>query len=375
MGTLIALPAGAYNWYDTNVSGVPTGSPTSVTVAALTAGTVSPASPTVGQTLSVTGSNAPPGAAFLWQFSSDGGTSYGNAGGTNNGATYNTTGQPAGLYRRRTTLVNGAVATTTAVTLTSSFDPQSLFTGGRDGFSIIPSLTTSFESADNSDPAEIGDGVQFQTDSSGLGTPRNLAQSTGTRRPLLVTSGSAQALDFEFADSRRIPTVAAFQAQSATNGVTLFARINLESISTGEPDQAIIGADDGSGTNNLFSLRVTSGGLLRMFGYTNNSGSFISATGTTVLSTGVWYNVCGIFNPTNARVWVNTMTDAAVEGTTTNSAGTVNAGTQNVVLGNLTNSSGGPIMDGLGGYFFCINVSLNETDRVNLAAFATARGL
>lgn len=117
MGTLIALPEGNYNWYDTNVSGVPIAGPTSVTVAALTAGTISPASPTVGQTLSVTGSNAPPGAAFLWEISTDAGVSYANAGGTNNAATYNTTGQPAGLYRRRTTLVNGAVATTAAVTL------------------------------------------------------------------------------------------------------------------------------------------------------------------------------------------------------------------------------------------------------------------
>lgn len=120
MGTLIALPAGSYNWYDTDVSGVPVTGPNAVTVAALTAGTISPASPTVGQTLSVSGSNAPPGAAFLWQYSSDGGTTWGSAGGTNTGATYNTTGQPVGQYRRRITLVNSAQVASAAVSLSSA---------------------------------------------------------------------------------------------------------------------------------------------------------------------------------------------------------------------------------------------------------------
>jgi hypothetical protein len=90
-------------------------------------------------------------------------------------------------------------------TTASSFNPQSLFTG-RDGFSVIPSFSTSFESANNSDPAEIADGVQFQADSSGLGTPRNLSQASATERPLLQQDGSTFVLDFEAGSSQRMST-------------------------------------------------------------------------------------------------------------------------------------------------------------------------
>jgi hypothetical protein len=247
-------------------------------------------------------------------------------------------------------------------TTASSFNPQSLFTG-RDGFSVIPSFSTSFESADNSDPAEIPDGVQFQADSSGLGTPRNLSQASATERPLLQQDGSTFVLDFEAGSSQRMST-ASYASTSGTNGVTVFVRVKFESVGI---EQHLISSDD---SPRLWQFRIDASNVVRMICFDAGGGNF-SSVSTTTVTTGVWYNICGVFNTTNGRVWINTMTDAAAEGPATNTAGTVNTGSSTVNIGsrglNITSNT----LDGTIAYALCINASLNETDRANLATFAS----
>jgi hypothetical protein len=86
---------------------------TDIVVPTLTAGTIVQTTPTIGDTLTVTGSNAPAGATFLWQVDTGGG--FGSAGGTNNAASYDTTGRPAGDYRRGVSTAGQSMVYTPAV--------------------------------------------------------------------------------------------------------------------------------------------------------------------------------------------------------------------------------------------------------------------
>jgi hypothetical protein len=86
---------------------------TNIVVPTLTAGTIVQTSPAIGDTLTVTGSNAPAGATFLWQVDTGGG--FGAAGGTNNAATYDTTGRPEGDYRRGVSTAGQSMVYTPAV--------------------------------------------------------------------------------------------------------------------------------------------------------------------------------------------------------------------------------------------------------------------
>jgi hypothetical protein len=86
---------------------------TNIVVPTLTAGTIVQTTPDIGDTLTVTGSNAPTGATFLWQVDTGGG--FGAAGGTNNAATYDTTGRPAGDYRRGVSTAGQSMVYTPAV--------------------------------------------------------------------------------------------------------------------------------------------------------------------------------------------------------------------------------------------------------------------
>jgi hypothetical protein len=86
---------------------------TNIVVPTLTAGTIVQTSPAIGDTLTVTGSNAPAGATFLWQVDTGGG--FGAAGGTNNAASYDTTGRPAGDYRRGVSTAGQSMVYTPAV--------------------------------------------------------------------------------------------------------------------------------------------------------------------------------------------------------------------------------------------------------------------
>jgi hypothetical protein len=244
----------------------------------------------------------------------------------------------------------------------ASFNPTSLFLGGEDGFVVIPSITTSFESVGATDTAEVGDSVQFQTDSSGRGVPRNLSQTSLTERPLLQQDGSTYVLDFEAANSMRMST-ASYNPTSGTNGVTVFVRVKFESVGI---EQHLVCSDD---SPRLWQFRIDTSNVVRMLGF-DGSGGNISAVSTTTVTTGVWYNICGVFNTTNARVWINTMTNAAAEGTTTNTAGTVNTGSSTVAIGsrglNFTSNN----LDGTIACALCIDRSLTETERGDLATYA-----
>lgn len=253
-------------------------------------------------------------------------------------------------------------------TASGAFDPTTLFTGGREGFLIIPSTSTSFESADNSDPAEIGDGVQFQTDTKGTGTPRNFSMVNLTNRPTLQTSGSGQVLDFE-ADAEQLMLSGSFTPVHPTDGVTVFARIRLE---TATGDRHIISSDDGGGDGRIWAFRTNSSANLFAEGYTDTSANRIQATTTATLSTGIWYNVALVFNTTNLRIFIDDM--ATPSATTTNSAGTVNSSAGLVGLG-VRGTGFTPFFDASMGYALCINRSLTTTELQNLATAATARGL
>jgi len=238
------------------------------------------------------------------------------------------------------------------------FSPQDLFDAGGDGFWIEPSLTTSFESVDNSNPAEVADNVLYQED---LSSNARHFSSTGAP-PQLALDGSTYALDFEESQGDRLETPS-YAAVDSTNGVTLFARFKPESFTD---NGNVIGSQ---AAQNRFQFRVTTGGLAQLIGF-SDTGTVVDAAGTTTMSTGTWYNMCGIFNTTNARVWLDTMTDAGVEGTTTNADGTVEAASDNVWLGARRDVIGDNF-DGLVAFALCISRSLSESERIDLATYAS----
>jgi hypothetical protein len=337
------------------------------TVPALTAGSIANSAPIPDEaTVTVTGSNAvDPFAEYDWQ------TDGVSTGARGTGATFTVdTAIDAGKTLRRGVRYpdrqDWVYTTGVAVASGAAFSLSSLFASGEDGFALVPSLTTTFESTNNSDPAEVGDAVGFQTCSSGRGTLRNFIQ-TGNR-PNFVQDGSTYALDFEASETDRLQRDGGNLSVIGAGGVTLFARIKLESVgSTG----AIIAADTGAGSNRQFQFTVQSTGRVSFVGFATGSGSTVTASPATVLSTGVWYNVCAIFNTTNARVWIDTMTDAGVGATTANSFGTLSSGDARPTIGTLSNAAGSPF-DGLIALAVCVNRSLTETERQNLATFASA---
>lgn len=103
---LIQLGAGDYTVRD-----VVADTTSTVTVPVLTAGSIVQATPTVGDTLTVTGSNATAKATFQWQDSTDGTTGWADIVGAT-AATLDTTALPAKFYRRGVTgLTQGPVYT------------------------------------------------------------------------------------------------------------------------------------------------------------------------------------------------------------------------------------------------------------------------
>lgn len=113
--------------------------PTDIVVPTLTAGTISNVSPVIGATLSVTGSNAPPApvSTFAWQYSANNST-WSPAGGTNNAATYNTTAQPLGWYRRGSWAGTQGPVFTPSVQVTSASVPVTVLST----VGVLNTLTT-----------------------------------------------------------------------------------------------------------------------------------------------------------------------------------------------------------------------------------------
>jgi len=105
----IELAAGTYD-YDID------GTPGTVTIPTLTSGSIDQSSPTVGDTLTVSGSNASASATYQWEV--DTGSGFVAVSGATS-ASLDTTGEPAGDYRRVVT--DGVqTATTTAVTVAAA---------------------------------------------------------------------------------------------------------------------------------------------------------------------------------------------------------------------------------------------------------------
>jgi hypothetical protein len=245
------------------------------------------------------------------------------------------------------------------------FDPADLFTSGRDGFVVVPNTSNSFESANNSDPAELNDGVQFQQDISGKG--RNLSQGTAGRRPLLVDDGSFLALDFE-TDNTQFMTTATYSPVDGTNGVSVMARIKAESLAA---SGQIIASDQTSGVGRLWIFRVEPSGTLQLIGFNASGGTVTAQSSSGAITTGTWYLVCGIWTPTNARVWIDTMTDAGVIATSANGVGTVRTGTYEVGLAT-GRSAGDNRFDGRIAFGICGNWAFSEAERLDLKAYAEA---
>lgn len=120
---------------------------TDIVVPVLTAGSIANASPVVGDTLTVTASNAPAGATFLWQI--DNGGTFEPAGGTNNAASYDTTGRPAGSYRRQVTAGPQTVQTApvTVGAASAGITPTFLRTFVRADAIVSDTLQLTFENA------------------------------------------------------------------------------------------------------------------------------------------------------------------------------------------------------------------------------------
>ena len=83
-------------------------------------------------------------------------------------------------------------------------------------------------------------------------------------------------------------------------------------------------------------LRITNGNVLRFWNYDANA----NATGATVLSSGIWYHVCGTFDGATAnRVYLNGVFDGSNTGDSTNSvSGSFNIGAS-TLLNYFTNGS------------------------------------
>lgn len=192
------------------------------TVDDLVAGTIEQTDPSVGDTLTVTGSNVPSNGTILWEV--DTGSGYGDAGGTNDEASYDTTGQPEGDYRRGVSTPDQSMVYTPAVTLTSGvFTPAALFASSEEGAWYDPSdLSTMYTDDGITNVTTDGQAVYRIDDKSGNG--RHLRQAVSASRPTYRTSGGLHWLDFDGGDSMSTSAI----DFSGTDKMTFAAAVNKE---------------------------------------------------------------------------------------------------------------------------------------------------
>jgi len=152
----IYLPAGTYT--DSINAG-------SQTVPALTAGSIAQVDPEAGDTLTVTGSNAPAEiATYLWQFRATPGTGeWGAASGTNDAAAY--VNAQEGEYRRGVSLPAAAMVYTDGVTVgeaaAAPLTWTRIFTGSQN--SATPSFTMDLSAYGAGDKILIFEGAESST--------------------------------------------------------------------------------------------------------------------------------------------------------------------------------------------------------------------
>jgi hypothetical protein len=204
---------------------------TDIVVPTLTAGTIVQATPTVGDTLTVTGSNAPAGATFLWEV--DTGSGFGAAGGTNNAASYDTTGRPAGDYRRGVSTAGQSMVYTPAVVLGAAASGATLLAETVSSANLTTHDITVSATAGNTTVIAINWVDTSKTLSSVVVDPGGSDERTATIRQIrLEDANGAAVADVEWPVTGALTVRATFSAAVAGVGLTA-ANVGTKTYATG----------------------------------------------------------------------------------------------------------------------------------------------
>lgn len=143
-------------------------------------------------------------------------------------------------------------------------------------------------------------------DSSGNGY--NLTETSGTIP--FVSGKIGKAGDFEYGDSEYLEIAHASCINlQITGNITIAAWVKAESI----PDvlQAIVGKYDRNSLR-AYQLQVSdiSGNKKARFVVSNDGSTVTGISGSTTLNTGTWYHVCGVYDGSYLRLYLNGSSDA-----------------------------------------------------------------
>ncbi|MDG4650128.1 hypothetical protein P6F26_16895 [Roseibacterium sp. SDUM158017] len=133
MTKIIEVGAGTYDVYDTVAE-----TTVQVTVPTLTAGSIAEASPEIGDTLTVTGSNASARATFQWEQSADGSTGWANISGATAATLDTGSGVTDDYYVRRNVSDGAQGPTPTAAVQVAAAAAPSTFTPAYVDFVDVP---------------------------------------------------------------------------------------------------------------------------------------------------------------------------------------------------------------------------------------------
>lgn len=144
-----------------------------------------------------------------------------------------------------------------------------------------------------------------------------------------VSSQYGRALDFDGSNDR--VNLGTQSLSNSARTVSGWMRLNATGI-----NHALLDGSTDTSIGRGLHLRITNGNVLRFWNYDANA----NATGATVLSSGIWYNVCGTFDgATTNRVYLNGVFDGSNTGDSTNSvSGSFNIGAS-TLLNYFTNGS------------------------------------
>lgn len=257
----MGLPAGTYP-YEID------GSPFSGEVPTLTAGSIDQASPTVGDTLTVTGSNATAGATFQWQQSADGSTGWTNIADAD-GASLDTTGVVTGDYFVRRVTTDGAqTAATAAVQVAAAGATLPTYN------STLVGTTAGGETWTNGIPAAGSYIVKVGVLNNGTGE-RNLSLSG----PNLTVTKLAEAGDFGQNDSTAaifhvVASAASDLTLNTVNPIFLNKRVIIENANAASPNvRSATSGDDVSPVSATLSGLTEGDVVLAMIMDRNNTPS------------------------------------------------------------------------------------------------------
>lgn len=162
-----------------------------------------------------------------------------------------------------------------------------------------------------------------ETDRSGEGYTLAVSASdtipTSANQPASYT-GAAR--DFESGDEDFLYIADASAANLDINGadatITVCAWINPESLPGSGLNMAVVSKNAAAGPDRqyMLSIQEDTGSTYARFVKSHDGTNTTSVSGTTALSTGNWYHLCGVYDDSNVEIWVNGIREAYSASTT-----------------------------------------------------------